>query len=85
LESSFKNDWSKELDKTQLVGRYHSWVVDMENFPTDLEITSCDENNMIMSLRHRHFDIQGVQFHPESVLTPNGEHMIRNWLGKQKK
>jgi anthranilate synthase component 2 len=85
MESSFQNDWNKELNKTQTVGRYHSWVVDVENFPTDLEVTSYDENDMIMSLRHRQLDIQGVQFHPESVLTPNGENMIRNWLGKQKK
>jgi len=84
-ESSFQNDWNRELDKTQTVGRYHSWVVDFDNFPSDLEVTSYDENNMIMSLRHRHFDVQGVQFHPESVLTPHGENMIRNWLGKQKK
>ncbi len=85
VESSFQNDWNRELDKTQTVGRYHSWVVDLDNFPSDLEVTSYDENNMIMSLRHRHFDVQGVQFHPESVLTPHGENMIRNWLGKQKK
>ena len=84
-ESSFQNDWNRELNKTQTVGRYHSWVVDLDNFPSDLEVTSYDENNMIMSLRHRHFDVQGVQFHPESVLTPLGENMIRNWLGKQKK
>ena len=84
-DSSFNNGWNKGLDKTQSVGRYHSWVVDVDGFPADLEVTSFDDNNMIMSLRHRQFDIQGVQFHPESVLTPNGEAMIRNWLGKQKK
>jgi anthranilate synthase component 2 len=62
------------------VGRYHSWVVSDENFPAELEITARDENNYIMGLRHRVYDVQGVQFHPESVLTPDGEKMMRNWL-----
>jgi anthranilate synthase component II len=62
------------------VGRYHSWVVSNENFPDELEITSEDENGMIMGLQHKTFDVQGVQFHPESVLTPMGEVIMRNWL-----
>lgn len=62
------------------VGRYHSWVVSKENFPADLEITAEDENGMIMGLQHRFFDVQGVQFHPESVLTPQGETILSNWL-----
>jgi anthranilate synthase component 2 len=62
------------------VGRYHSWVVERENFPTQLEITSLDENGQIMSLRHRELDIRAVQFHPESVLTPKGKQMIKNWI-----
>ena len=62
------------------VGRYHSWVVAEKNFPEDLEITARDENNYIMALRHKKFDVQGVQFHPESVLTPLGEKIMRNWL-----
>lgn len=62
------------------VGRYHSWVVSAENFPDELEITSTDENGQIMSLRHRKFDIKGVQFHPESVLTPHGKTILKNWL-----
>ena len=62
------------------VGRYHSWVVSKENFPTDLEITAEDENGMIMGLQHKTYDVQGVQFHPESVLTPDGETIMRNWL-----
>jgi len=78
--SSFQNDWFTNLDQTQTVGRYHSWVVNDEGFPEELEITSREENQLIMSLRHKIFDVQGVQFHPESVLTPNGESMIRNWL-----
>lgn len=62
------------------VGRYHSWVVSTEDFPEDLEITSTDENGQIMSLRHRNLDIKGVQFHPESVLTPYGKTILKNWL-----
>ncbi|MEQ1798555.1 MAG: aminodeoxychorismate/anthranilate synthase component II [Lacibacter sp.] len=62
------------------VGRYHSWVVARENFPIDLEITAEDETGMIMALQHKTFDVQGVQFHPESVLTPVGEQIMRNWL-----
>lgn len=63
------------------VGRYHSWVVADENFPAELEITARDENNYIMALQHKKYDIQGVQFHPESVLTPKGEVILKNWLG----
>jgi anthranilate synthase component II len=62
------------------VGRYHSWVVNNEKFPNDLEITSIDENNQIMSLRHKTYDVKGVQFHPESVLTPNGKQILENWI-----
>ena len=68
------------LDKEIEIGRYHSWVVERENFPSVLEITSVDENGQIMSLRHRQYDIRGVQFHPESVLTPKGKQIIKNWL-----
>jgi anthranilate synthase component 2 len=62
------------------VGRYHSWVVSTENFPDELEITAEDETGMIMGLQHKAYDVQGVQFHPESVLTPMGEEIMRNWL-----
>jgi len=62
------------------VGRYHSWVVSKEDFPDDLEITAEDETGMIMGLQHKTYDVQGVQFHPESVLTPMGEAIMRNWL-----
>ena len=62
------------------VGRYHSWVVVPEDLPQELEVTSVDENEQIMSLRHRNMDIRGVQFHPESVLTPEGKKMIQNWI-----
>ena len=62
------------------VGRYHSWIVSEENFPEELEVTARDENNFIMALQHKTYDVQGVQFHPESVLTPKGELILRNWL-----
>jgi anthranilate synthase component II len=62
------------------VGRYHSWIISKEKFPGDLEITAEDDNGYIMALQHKKFDIQGVQFHPESVLTPQGEAILRNWL-----
>ncbi len=61
------------------VGRYHSWVVDT-SLPDVLEATSFDENGQVMSLRHKTFDVRGVQFHPESVLTPNGKKILENWL-----
>lgn len=61
-------------------GRYHSWIVSDENFPGELEVTARDENNYIMALQHKNFDVQGVQFHPESVLTPRGEDILKNWL-----
>ena len=64
------------------VGRYHSWIVSDENFPADLEVTARDDNGYIMGLQHKEFDVQGVQFHPESVLTPDGEKILRNWLKK---
>ena len=62
------------------VGRYHSWVVSNTDFPTVLEITSTDENGQIMSLRHKTLDVKGVQFHPESVLTPFGKQILENWV-----
>ncbi len=62
------------------VGRYHSWIVSEENFPDELEVTARDDNNYIMALQHKKYDVQGVQFHPESVLTPDGEKILRNWL-----
>lgn len=80
VPSGFGNDWFTGLGSTLDAGRYHSWVVKEEGFPVDLEVTSRDNNGMIMSLRHTTFDVQGVQFHPESVLTPQGRTMIKNWL-----
>jgi anthranilate synthase component II len=74
------NDVFNSLPCELEAGRYHSWIVSKENFPAGLEITAEDENGYIMGLRHKNFDVQGVQFHPESVLTPLGEKMMRNWL-----
>ena len=65
------------------VGRYHSWVVDTQAFPDCLEITSVSEEGQIMSLRHRQYDVRGIQYHPESVLTPDGQIIISNWLEHQ--
>lgn len=62
------------------VGRYHSWVVDRNDFPESLEITALDDEGFIMGLQHKTLDVQGVQFHPESILTPSGETILRNWL-----
>jgi anthranilate synthase component 2 len=70
----------KDLPNEIEVGRYHSWVVTDEGFPDDLEVTARDDNNYIMALQHKKYDVQGVQFHPESVLTPDGEKILRNWL-----
>jgi anthranilate synthase component 2 len=67
------------LDNEFEVGRYHSWVVDA-NLPDVLEATSFDENGQVMSLRHKTYDVRGVQFHPESVLTPNGKKILENWV-----
>ncbi|GIZ08606.1 aminodeoxychorismate/anthranilate synthase component II [Flavobacterium sp. UMI-01] len=69
----------KGLAREFEVGRYHSWVVDA-TLPEVLEATSVDENGQIMSLRHKTYDVRGVQFHPESVLTPNGKKMLENWV-----
>ena len=63
------------------VGRYHSWVVDEKAIPASLKVTAIDEaDNSVMALSHREFDVRGVQFHPESVLTENGKAMMQNWL-----
>lgn len=62
------------------VGRYHSWIISDDGFPAELQVTARDAHGYIMALQHRSFDIQGVQFHPESVLTPDGEKLMRNWL-----
>lgn len=62
------------------VGRYHSWVVDRVGFPEELEITATDEAGDIMSFRHRQLPVTGVQYHPESIMTPQGMQLLKNWL-----
>jgi len=81
-KSGVRSQLFEGLPDTIEVGRYHSWVVNEKNFPEELEITARDDNNYIMALQHRKYDVQGVQFHPESVLTPDGEIIIANWLKK---
>lgn len=71
------------LPSTIQVGRYHSWVVDQKDFPDCLEVTAVSEEGYIMALRHRTLDVRGVQFHPESVLTPEGKQMLGNWINHQ--
>ncbi len=70
----------ENLPKKIEVARYHSWVASKNNFPKDLEITCEDENGKIMAIRHKTYKIEAVQFHPESILTPNGKQMIDNFL-----
>ena len=70
------NGLAKQLE----VGRYHSWAVEKSTLPECLTITADDEEGMIMALAHKTYDVRGVQFHPESVLTPDGEQMLKNWL-----
>lgn len=68
------------LDDSIEVGRYHSWVISNKNLPAVLKVTATDENGLIMAIEHESYDVCGVQFHPESVLTPSGEAIIKNWL-----
>lgn len=68
------------LPQRIIMGRYHSWVVSRDGFPDSLEVTAESDEGQIMALRHREYDIRGIQFHPESVLTPDGARIIKNWL-----
>ena len=79
--TQFGNDPIFEgLPKRIEIGRYHSWVVDKSGFPDCLDITAVSDDGQIMGLKHKNYDIRGIQFHPESVLTPDGKMMIQNWL-----
>jgi anthranilate synthase component II len=78
--SKIKSRLFNDLPDVLEVGRYHSWIVSDENFPKELEVTARDDNNYIMGLQHKKYDVQGVQFHPESILTPMGEEIMKNWL-----
>lgn len=68
------------IGKRFTMGRYHSWVVDTDGFPDCLEITATSDEGQIMALRHKEYNIHGIQFHPESVLTPEGAKMLKNWM-----
>lgn len=79
-QNKYNNDLFDGFENEFIVGRYHSWVISEDEFPEELEITARDKHNYIMALQHKTFDVQGVQFHPESVLTQDGEKMLQNWL-----
>ncbi|MGB3591102.1 MAG: aminodeoxychorismate/anthranilate synthase component II [Nonlabens sp.] len=70
----------KEVPTKFEAGRYHSWVAERESFPDSLDVTAVDENGQIMALRHESLPVYGVQFHPESIMTPEGKIMLRNFL-----
>lgn len=70
----------RSLPTEIMVGRYHSWVVDNETLPPSLEIIARSQEGQIMALRHKTLDVRGIQFHPESVLTPDGRTIINNWI-----
>ncbi len=79
--TQFGNDYIFDaMPKRITMGRYHSWVVDKAGFPNSLEITAESDEGQIMALRHREYDIHGIQFHPESVLTPEGRTIVENFL-----
>ena len=82
IEEDNASDLFLDLPETFAVGRYHSWVISDENFPDELRVTARDENGYIMAVEHKSLDVQGVQFHPESVLTPGGETILKNWFRK---
>lgn len=70
----------KNLPHKFKIGHYHSWVVSKINFPLNIEITALNENNLIMSFMHKTYDIKGIQFHPESILSEYGKNLIKNWV-----
>ncbi len=69
-----------DISEDFLAGRYHSWVIDKDTLPAELLVTCEDEKGEIMGIRHRKYDVYGVQFHPESILTPDGDTMLSNFL-----
>lgn len=68
------------IESGTTVGRYHSWVVDSEGLPECLEVTATSADGAVMAMRHRDYDVRGVQFHPESIMSPDGPRMLDNWL-----
>ena len=82
--TQFSNDYIFDsLPKRITMGRYHSWVASRENFPTCLEVTAVSDEGQIMALKHKNYDIHGIQFHPESVLTPEGKIIVKNFIERQ--
>ena len=79
LMGAESNNKFKELPNNFIVGRYHSWII-QKSVPDCLEVTSVDNHNQIMSIRHKNYNIKGVQFHPESILTPFGKQILSNWI-----
>lgn len=81
IQTENKSILFKGLENEFEAGRYHSWIIDETTLSKDFEVTAYDENNYIMAMQHKKYDLQSVQFHPESILTPEGEIMMSNWLG----
>lgn len=77
-----EDEMFKDIPKTFEVGLYHSWAVNKNDFPEDLELVALSEKGVIMALRHQSYDVKGVQFHPESIMTPLGKEMLWNWLNQ---
>ncbi|MEJ7610330.1 MAG: aminodeoxychorismate/anthranilate synthase component II [Ferruginibacter sp.] len=82
LQTNHRSSLFTGLEDSFEAGRYHSWIIDKKTLPPAFEITAEDENGYVMAMQHKEYDLQSVQFHPESVLTPDGELMLRNWLGR---
>jgi anthranilate synthase component 2 len=85
LKENVSSELYADMPSSFEVGRYHSWVVSKDDLPKELTITAEDEHGFIMGLKHESYDVEGVQFHPESVLTPLGETIMYNWLSKTPK
>ncbi len=80
LQTKNKSLLFKGLENEFEAGRYHSWIIDAATLSKEFEVTAYDDNKYIMAMQHKKYDLQSVQFHPESVLTPDGEKIMRNWL-----
>ena len=80
LQTKNKSLLFKGFENEFEAGRYHSWIIDAATLSKDFEVSAYDDNKYIMAMQHKKYDLQSVQFHPESILTPDGEKMMRNWL-----
>lgn len=74
----------KGMNQEFNVGRYHSWVIKKDTLPEELEVTAIDHQGEIMAIQHKKFPLVGVQFHPESIMTPDGKKMLKNFFNAQK-